>query len=168
MYYNQNKTMKPIFQSLKDMHCDHVAEFHSLEDAGSIFTGAMLGLSHTEETKQKISNALKGKTKSNHKNPRSKEHRQKLSDVLKGRKLTEEHKQKLSEAQQKRESPSEETRKLMSLASKNRSAESRKKAADLLRGKPRSEETKQKLREAAKKQWERIRAAQHDLKSLQE
>ena len=49
------------------------------------------GKTHTEESKQKISEALKGK-------PHTEEAKRKMSEALKGKPLSEEHKRKLSEA----------------------------------------------------------------------
>lgn len=66
------------------------------------------------ETKNKISNKLKGNTNGlGH--PCSEEKKQKISEAQKGRKLTEEHKQKLSEAAKQRHTPcSEQKRKTLS------------------------------------------------------
>lgn len=57
-----------------------------------------------EETKQKISQALKG-NKNGLGHPCSEEKKKKISEAQKGRHLTEEHKQKLSEAAKKRHTP---------------------------------------------------------------
>ena len=66
------------------------------------------------ETKRKISDKLKGNTNGlGH--PCSEEKRQKISNAQKGKKLTEEHKQKLSEAAKQRHVPcSEQKRKTLS------------------------------------------------------
>lgn len=66
------------------------------------------------ETKNKISNKLKGNTNGlGH--PCSEEKKRKISKAQKGRKLTEEHKQKLSEAAKQRHTPcSEQKRKTLS------------------------------------------------------
>lgn len=67
-----------------------------------------------EETKQKISQALKG-NKNNLNHACSEETKRKISEAQKGRKLTEEHKQKLSEAAKKRHTPcSQKTKELLS------------------------------------------------------
>lgn len=63
-----------------------------------------LGKHHTEETKEKISNANKGKSKNSGKdNPHygknlSELHRQKISNSMSGRKFSEKHKKHLSES----------------------------------------------------------------------
>ena len=57
-----------------------------------------------EETKQKISQAMKG-NKNGLGHPCSEEKKKKISEAQKGRRLTEEHKQKLSEAAKKRHIP---------------------------------------------------------------
>jgi hypothetical protein len=63
-----------------------------------------------EETKQKISNSMKGnKNGLNH--PCSEEKKRKISEAQKGRSFTEEHKQKLSEAAKKRHVPCSEEKK---------------------------------------------------------
>lgn len=67
-----------------------------------------------DETKQKISRAMmNNKNGLNH--PCSEEKKQKISNAQKGRKLTEEHKKKLSEAAQNRHTPcSEKKKKILS------------------------------------------------------
>ena len=67
-----------------------------------------------EETKQKISKALRG-NKNNLGHPCSEEKKKKISEAQKGRQFTEEHKKKLSEAAKKRHVPcSEEKKKKLS------------------------------------------------------
>tara|TARA_R110000868_G_scaffold122229_1_gene323878 strand:+ start:463 stop:1035 length:573 start_codon:yes stop_codon:yes gene_type:complete len=85
----------------------------------------------SEDTKKKISEMMKGKTKSD-------EHKKKLSAVVRG-------------------PVSDETLKRMSAASKNRiqSEESRQKKSEALKGRTPSDETKQKMSDAAKKRWQR-------------
>ena len=63
-----------------------------------------------EETKQKISNSMKGK-KNGLNHPCSEEKKRKISEAQKGRSFTEEHKQKLSEAAKKRHVPCSEEKK---------------------------------------------------------
>ena len=81
-----------------------------------------------EETRRKRSESMKGKNTS----PKSAEHRQKLSEAHRGKKLSEEHKEKL------RNKPvSEETRQKISEAGKGRivSEETRRKKAESMKGK---------------------------------
>lgn len=67
-----------------------------------------------DETKQKISKALRG-NKNNLGHPCSEEKKRKISEAQKGRKFTEEHRRKLSEAAKKRHIPcSEEKKKKLS------------------------------------------------------
>ena len=80
---------------------------YNLTDGGD----GHLGFIMTEETKQKLSEAKKGKTF-------SKEHKQKLSEAKKGKTLSEEHKQKISEAK-KGKTLSEETKQKISDAMKS-------------------------------------------------
>ena len=63
-----------------------------------------------EETKQKISQSMKG-NKNNLGHICPEETKKKISEAQKGRKLTEEHKQKLSEAAKKRHVPCSEEKK---------------------------------------------------------
>ena len=91
---------------------------------------------HTEESKQRISEALKGKKKG----PMSEEHKQKISEGQKGKKLSEETKQRISELHKGRKLSEEHKRKL----------------SDSMKGKklgPRSEESKRKQSESMKKRW---------------
>lgn len=67
---------------------------HNSLHASLKFKGCKL----TEETKRKMSIAHQGKTPWNKGVPHLEEHKQKISEALKGKKLSEDHKQKLSEA----------------------------------------------------------------------
>jgi len=71
---------------------------------------------HTEKTKQKISKAHIGKKQG----PPSEEHKRKISEALKGKKLTEKHKQALIDSHKKRKNVSQETRQKMSISAKRR------------------------------------------------
>ena len=102
----------------------------------------------SDQTRQKISDALKGKTL-------SPEHRQKISDALKGRKgktHTPETRQKISDAKRgKTHTP--ETRKKLSDLNKGKtlSPETRQKVSDARKGKTISPEHRKKLSEAHKR-----------------
>jgi len=114
-----------------------------------------------EETKLKISLAIKGKKKK----PLSEEQKKKLSLINTGKKHTEEAKKKMSLAQKLRKPTSKETRKKLSLAhignkiwlGKKHSEESKKKMSKIMKGnknwlgKKHTEETKKKMSEARKK-----------------
>jgi hypothetical protein len=87
---------------------------------------------HTEETKEKISKANKGRKLPT----KTKEHREKLSNALKGKKvLTPEHKEKLLKANTGRKMPDHVKEKLIAI-SKTRifSDEARKKMSDAAKG----------------------------------
>lgn len=115
--------------------------------------GAWIGKKHSEETKEKIKNALLGRKDSletrlkkslsriGEKNPRW----GKPSPML-GKKQSEKFKKRMSEVH-KGKSVSEETRKKMSKIAKNRifSEETRKKMSDKRKGQKLSEEHRQKL-----------------------
>lgn len=107
------------------------------------------GKNHSEETKQKLREAMKGRPSY----IRTKETCHKLSEAKKGHPVSEETRKKLSESHKgkvswnKGISPSKETRQKLSEALRGRS-----------RGKN-SKETREKLSLAAKRQWERYRQA---------
>ena len=115
-----------------------------------------LGVIISEETKQKMSEAKKGKTF-------SEEAKQNMSEASKGKTRSEETKQKMSEAKKGDKHPnfgkprSEETRQKMSEAKKGKTfseeakqnmSEARKGDKNPNFGKPRSEETKQNISKA--------------------
>ena len=89
---------------------------------------------HSEESKRKMSEALKGKPRTSH----SEESRRKISEALKGKTLTEEHKRKISEANG---NISEETKRKLSEAGKGNKNSS---------GHKHSGESKRKMSEAKK------------------
>ncbi len=105
----------------------------------------MRGRSISEETRQKMSEANRGRKKP----PRSPEHQAKISAANKGREVSAETRQKLSEAGKRRPPASDETRAKLSKSLKGRPAPNR--------GKPTTEETKQKISEAAKQRWAKQR-----------
>lgn len=94
-----------------------------------IASAPMLGKRHSEESRKKMSEALKGKKK-------SKEHIEIMSKNRIGKKASQESKERMRLAQLKRGPTSDETRRKLSEASKNRP--------------PCSEETKLKISVAAK------------------
>ena len=117
-----------------------------------------LGVIISEETRQKLSKANKGK-------PKSEEHIKKISEANKGKTLSEETRQKMSERQKGEKhhnfgkATSEEVRKKMSEASKGKPkseehikkmSESRKGEKHHNFGKTTSEETRQKMSKAQK------------------
>jgi len=99
--------------------------------------GSTRGLSHSEETKRKISKAITGQK-------RSEETKRKMSEAKKGEKRSEETKRRMSESK-KGEKKSEETKRRMSEARKG------KKIA------PKTEETKRKMSQSRKAYWAKKR-----------
>lgn len=101
----------------------------------------------SEETKQKISKAKKGKTLP----PISEETRTRLSNASRNRirnPFSEETKKKMSESAKKKPPVSIETKRKLSEAKKNISEETRKKMSSAKKGILRSEETKKKITES--------------------
>jgi len=99
---------------------------------------------HSPETLQKMSESMKGKNAG----PKSEEHRRKLSEAHKGKKLSEEHKEKL-----RAYTPTDETRQKLSTAGKGRvvSEEMRKKISDAQKGQPRPSPTQESINKRAAK-----------------
>jgi group I intron endonuclease len=109
----------------------------------------MFGKTHSEESRQKMSEALKGEKNHMFGKTHSEETRQKMSEANKGKTFSEETRQKMSEAN-KGKTLSEETRQKLSEANKGKtlSEETRQKMSGAHKGKTLSEETRQKLSEA--------------------
>jgi group I intron endonuclease len=123
--------------------------------------GSHLGMKHSEEAKQKISEIHKGKKL-------SEEHKKKIGEVHKGKIVSEETRRKIGEASRGRnvgrkhseeartkigeakKKMSEETRKKMSEAKKKMSEETKKKIGEARKGKISSEETRRKIGEASR------------------
>ena len=97
-----------------------------------------------EESRKKISESLKGKKLTG-------ETRKKISKSLKGRTLNEEHRKKISESLKGR-TFTEETKQKMSetMKGKKLTEETRKKISKIMKGRILSEETKQKMSETMK------------------
>lgn len=125
--------------------------------------GGLSGVHHSAESRNKISQSLRGREF-------TKEHRQKISETSAGRTLSPESREKISVAQigksvsletrqrlslagYRRGDVSEETRKKMSQAGRGKiiSPETRKKLSEALRGRVVSLETRQKLSAAIAK-----------------
>ena len=114
------------------------------------------GKSLSMETRQKMSQARIGKNNPNYGKIHSTETRKKISQAKKGKSLSMETRQKMSQANSGKnnpnygKSPSTETRQKMSEAKKGKplSMETREKLSKSLRGKPVSAETRKKLSEA--------------------
>jgi group I intron endonuclease len=107
---------------------------------------ANLGKSPSDETRQKLSEANRGKPKP----PRTKEHRQHLSESLRDRgPMSEEHKARIAEGV-----------KLSKNVGHPIDEETRARIAEKLRGQVQSEETRTKRAESMRKAWERRRASQ--------
>lgn len=118
--------------------------------------GSMRGYKHTEEARQNMSNAHKGRKY------HSEEEKLKRSERMKGNKYNTGRKQSPEEIEARAKhhrgkTVSEETRIKMSTALKGRviSEEAKAKMRLAKLGKKLSDNHKQKLSEAAKKQWER-------------
>jgi group I intron endonuclease len=113
------------------------------------FAGSSLGIKHTEEAKQKMSEAKTGRVTLNKGNKCtysngecSGETRKKISEAKKGRKHSEETKRKMSEAA-KRRITTEETKQKLSEANKGR--------VPWNKGRKHTEETRRKMSESKAK-----------------
>jgi len=123
----------------------------NLTDGG----GGFIGYVTSEETKKKISEALKGNKKlilSNTGKKHTEETKEKLRQKNTGRKHTEETIQKMSESQKNRYGHSEETIEKLRLAriGKKMSEETKQKISASLKGNKKLEETKQKISQSNK------------------
>ena len=127
-YYNR-KACELIFltpEEHKRLHMKGVTRSEEtrrkLSEAKKGRTSNRKGVTLSDETRKKISEAKKGKKLK----PFTEEHRKKMSEAKKGRRLSEETRKKISESQKGRTSPrkgvtlSEETRKKISEAKKGR------------------------------------------------
>jgi len=151
-------------------------ELYNLTEGGE----GIVGLVHSEETKQKMSESLRGKKRSEEQRQRlseanrgkspSEEARRKISEANRGRSKpprSEQHLRKLREAALARGSMSEEQKRKISESMRQSEnvghpidEETRARIAEKLRGQVQSEETKAKRAESMRKAWERRRIAQ--------
>ena len=113
---------------------------HNRTNGGDGVSGAVV----SDETRRKMSEALKGK-------PRSKEIRRKISEAHKGKTHSEKSRRNMSESQ-KGKTFSEETKRKLSEAKKGKthSEETKRKLSESQKGKTFSEEHKRKLSESQK------------------
>lgn len=109
-----------------------------------------LGCKHSEETRKKMSQSMKGK----HHKPFSEETRKKMSESRKKSHSDPEVRRKMSEAR-KGKHYSEETKRKMSQAAKERAKdpEVRRKMSEVAKKKASNPEYRKKLSEAHKKKW---------------
>ncbi len=103
---------------------------------------ALKGKHHSEVTKQKISESLTGNKHPNFNKHRSEETKMKMSESHKGKKTSEETKQKLSEALSGKNNPN---------FGKHHSEVTKQKISESRKGKKFSEEHKQKISESLKR-----------------
>ena len=141
---------------LDTMEIDYIAKLNTYDpDFGYNKTYGGGGSRATEETKEKMSEAQKGKNNPMYGKHHSEEAKRKLSEAHKGKTLSEETKTKISEAHKGENNPfygkqhSEESKRKMSAAQKGRtfSEEHKKNLSESLKGRPFSEEHKRKIRE---------------------
>lgn len=142
---------------------------HNMIMANKERPGPNLGKPMDPETKEKISNSLKGKYtaskseehKQKLRKPKTEEHKQKLSEARKGKSYgythSDETKRKIAESNRgktgKPKTDEQKTHQSEMIKGRKYSEEHRQKIADANRRRgPRSEETKQKIREARAKQ----------------
>ena len=132
--YASDETIEQIAKDY-EVAMKEAAEAHSKVMKGE--KNPMYGKHHSEETKKKIGEAMKGKN-FGEKSPMYGKHHtdetiRKISEAMKGKHLSEETKKKLSEAM-KGKPKSKETRNKMSEAKKNMSEETKKKIGAASKG----------------------------------
>lgn len=103
--------------------------------------GNSLGRYHSEETKRKMSEAMRGELSHWYGKHHYKESKRKISEANRGRQLSTEHRRKLSVAWSGERNP---------LYGKSPSAETRRKISDANRGRHHTEQAKRKMSEAHK------------------
>lgn len=132
----------PVFDSLKDTVIDwDRTEPFIIPPWNTGITGYTTQPC-SEETKQKISNAKKGKPSKTKDIPMSEEQKEKCRIAATGKIQSEEHKRNISQSLLGNKH-SEETKRKMSESAKGKPSKTK--------GKPRSEETKRKIAESQKK-----------------
>jgi len=141
------------YTHLKFKHDISIEEY--INKYGKTKFSATSGSHTSNKTKQKISEALKGRTiswkdkisKSHLGKKLSKEHKQKISESCLGKKLSEEHKQKISDSL-KNHTISEETKEKICLGNKGviRSEEFKKHLSIINTGKHHTMETRKSIR----------------------
>ena len=154
--------------SEEEMNSDeqyYIKFFDTLYPNGYNLTEGGDGGVRCDETRRKISDAMKGKPSHNKGKPMSEEQKKKMSESQKGKHHSEETKKKMSISRKGRTSPnkgkmmSEETKKKISESLKGRTApnkgthiseETKKKISEAQKGTHISEETKKKISESLK------------------
>lgn len=141
---------------LNTMEVDYITKLKTYDPkVGYNKTYGGEGGRHTEETKKKLSESLKGRTSPNKGKTFSEEHKRKISENNKGKTHSEETKRKLSDINRGKTIP-EETREKISennsryWEGKTRSEETRNKISESLKGRTLSEEAKMKMSESRK------------------
>ena len=136
---------------LPELEVFYIEKFNTVAPHGyNLTSGGDHGIP-SEETRQKMSEALKGEKHPLYGKRHSAETRQKMSESAKGRKNSEEHRRKMSEAQKGKKHSAETRRKISESAKgKKHSAETRQKMSESAKGKIISEEHRRKLSEVNK------------------
>ena len=133
--FNQDRHKKTVLSVYPNREEANEAEFELIEkfikdplnrNYHNRKTYCSLGLTHSEETKRKISEASKGKKHPMYGKTHSEETKQKISEACKDKTLSEETKRKMSEVKKGKKHPmygktlSEETKRKMSEAKKGK------------------------------------------------
>lgn len=119
-------------------------EYTLTEETKEKISAANKGRKHSEEQRRKISNANKGRTSNRKGKHLSEEQKQKISNALKGKTMSEEAKRKISEVKKVY---------WANHKGKTMPEEVKKKLSNSLKGRKFSEETKRKMSEARKAYW---------------
>ena len=152
IYKKRPETLKEEYiktcYSEEQMNSDeqyYIKLFKTLWPNGYNLTEGGEGGVHSEETRKKMSESMKGRPSANKGKHPSEETRRKLSESLKGKHHSEETKRKMSESRKGRPSPNKG--KTMSEETKKKISESLKGRTPSNKGTHISEETRRKIRE---------------------
>jgi group I intron endonuclease len=148
---------------LDDFERAMIKNLHSLSPCGyNLETGGCKNKHTCEETKRKISEALRGKPGHWLGRKHSEETKRKMSRALMGntrnlgRKFSEEHKKKISEGQRGKVLSEEQKKRLSQVRRGIKlSEETKRKISEAFKGKRLSEEHKGHIAEARKRYWQR-------------
>lgn len=136
---------------LPDLEVAYIEKFNTIAPHGYNLNSGGDHKIPSEETRQKMSEALKGENHPLYGKRHSEATRRKMSEAKKGKKLSAEHIHKMSESQKGKSHSAETRRKLSEInIGKKHSTEARRKISEANKGKKRSVEQRRKMSEVNK------------------